>query len=201
MAVLCREHRLLYLGNKRTGSTAVGRALELRFGGIYLPSKRFVTASGEVVSRRHSTLRQVLEHGLLDVDVHELCKFTTVRNPFDSLVSLWAKLRFRANRAGSWVHSKDVSFATWVEKRFGDAEPTSMHADFAEGADAILRFERLSMDLSDLVASLGLPPIVLEPQNTTVERIRDYRSYYDDRTRAIVERVFRDDLDRFDYSF
>lgn len=201
MAVLCREQRLLFIGNKRTGSTAVGRALESAFGAVYVPNERYVSARDEVVSRRHSTLRQLVEHRLLDIPLDELHKFTTVRNPFDSLVSQWAKLRFRANREGGWVQSRAVSFPSWIEKRFAHADPTSMHAEYVEGVDVVLRFERLAADLDDLLASRGLPSIIVARENATVERSPDHREYYDDRAREIVARVFREDLARFDYEF
>lgn len=201
MAVLCREQRLLFIGNKRTGSTAVGRALESAFDGIYVPGERRPSTDGGVISRRHATLLQLVEHGLLDVDRRELCVFTTVRNPFDSLVSQWAKLRFRANRAGNWVQHRAAPFSSWVVKRFGRARPTSMHAEYVAGVDVVLRFERLAADLDEFLLARGLPAITVERENETVERTPDYRSYYDEPAFEIVARVFREDLERFDYSF
>lgn len=201
MAVYCAEHGLLFIGNKRTGSTAVGRCLEQQLGGRYVPDKRLVLPDGSVISKRHATLEQIRRAGLIDVPLETLLKFTAVRNPFDSVVSHWAKLRFRGNRAEVWVQRDEVPFPAWVTRALGESEPASMHAEFVDGVDVILRFESLASDLNELLRSRGLPAVDLQLDNRTDDRERDYRAYYDEPSRRIVERLFREDLDRYGYVF
>jgi hypothetical protein len=44
-------------------------------------------------------------------------------------------------------------------------------------------------------------PIESPKLNVTNEKERDYRSYYTPKARAIVERIYAPDLERFGYSF
>jgi hypothetical protein len=201
MAVLCAQYDLLFIGNQRTGSTAVGRALERQYGGVYVPRERIDLADGSRISKRHSTLAQIERYGLVQQPLWSLLKFAAVRNPFDSLVSMWAKNRHRRNRADSWVSRQEIGFPEFVARRFGSAAPQSMNSPWTSGCDAILRFESLGEELDALLRSRGAPPLEIEVANRTAERARDYRRYYDDATKAIVERVFAEDLERFDYAF
>jgi hypothetical protein len=75
-----------------------------------------------------------------------------------------------------------------------------MYAGFMEGADQVLRFERLQHDFDLALAHLGLPPHEIPPWNITQAK-GEYREFYDDATRALVAHVFAPDLQRFDYSF
>jgi hypothetical protein len=75
-----------------------------------------------------------------------------------------------------------------------------MYEGFLEGADQVLRFERLQRDFDLALAHLGLPPHEIPPWNITDAR-GEYREFYDDATRALVAHVFAPDLQRFHYSF
>ncbi len=201
MAVLCAEHGLLFIGSKRTASTAVGNALVEQLRGVYVPRVRIELRPSGNISKRHSTIAQIEHYGLIQVELDSLLKVTTVRNPFDSLVSLWAKERFRENRTQSFTQLKRVDFSEWMWKKFNHREVISMNRDFVQGVDSILRFESLQDDLNGLLRSRGIPPVVLPVVNRTSERDRDYRKYYDDRAREVVERVFAPDIENFDYTF
>jgi hypothetical protein len=60
------------------------------------------------------------------------------------------------------------------------------------------RFERINEDFAQVSNKLGLD-LVLPHENATAHR--DYRTYYDDRTAALVAEAFAEDIDRFGYSF
>ncbi len=202
MAVYCAQYKLLFIGNKRTGSTAVAQALIEQLGGQYRPPKRHRVDERTVISKRHSTVRQLVQYGLLEAPIDGLCKFCAVRNPFDSLVSLWTKLRHRPNRwSGRRVLLEEIEFLPWLKGRLGRAAPQSMHDEFTEGVDVVMRFETLEEDLMAVLARAGAPAVALPRSNPTTQRAADYRAYYDDEARALVERVFGGDLDKYGYAF
>lgn len=140
MAILCREVGLLFIMRPRTGCTAVGRTLCNELSGEYIPSDDVRDGEGRaVVQKKHSTLADLLDHGLIRADEAErLYKVTTVRNPFDSVVSLYVNLTvtyppLRADPE-SWVYrvpgfidemalAEGRSFEGWVLRRF--RSPTS----------------------------------------------------------------------------
>jgi hypothetical protein len=68
--------------------------------------------------------------------------------------------------------------------------------------DRVLRFERLAADLAELAETLGLAGLRLERVNPTRAKVagRELASYYDDRSLALVRRLYARDFDLLGYS-
>jgi hypothetical protein len=151
-----------------------------------------------------------------------------VRNPFDTLVSFYIKKAVTyqplLNNPASFVHripgyaedmrwAKEHTFDQWIERRYSRGlldrvlrgrrgGPASLFSRYAEGVDAVMRFESLQTDLDGVLARAGVTRRIVIPNfNITPERDRDYRRYYTPRTRRIVESRFAEDLRRYDYQF
>jgi hypothetical protein len=234
MPIVSRAHRFLFLMAPRTGCTALGeRVLIPRFGGEYVPSEDCSTSGGRVIARRkHGTLDEILRVALLSRhEVRQLLVFTTVRNPFDSLVSWYFKLRTvrvrEATDPGSWIHREPghariieaacaLDFSDWVIDRYTRLatwrhpvarvrrrllRPHHMYGPYLRGADVVMRYEALERDLGRVLERLGLPVVAIPVRNRTHGRDRDYRPYYTERARRVVEYVFRPDLRCFGYRF
>lgn len=223
MAVLCRALGLLFVLNPATGSTAIARLLVDRFGGEWLPAQ-----DGPVVPRKHSTLAELLAAGLLSPDARsKLCVATTVRNPYDRLVSIHAKRRgipdeqlarpdFYMNRQSGGERAEEVrwirdhDFRAWIRRRFVRnwalrtllGRPPSVYERYVEGVDVVMRYERLQQDFDALIRRLGAEPVPIPRVNVSRERIRrDYREEYDRVSRLLVRIGQRRDLERFGYGF
>lgn len=223
MAVLCRDLGLLFVLNPATGSTAIGSLLREQYGGEWLPAENRPN-----VSKKHSTLRELLDAGLLRPEEREkLCVVTNVRNPYDRLVSIyWKRMRIQPEQLadpGFWLnrHSKPGrieevhwikrhGFAAWIRRRFVRnwlprlvrGQSPSVYAQFVDGADVVLRYERLQQDFDDLIRRRGATPVEIPQLNVTAERTRrDYRDEYDLLSRSLVRIGQRADLERFGYSF
>ena len=67
------------------------------------------------------------------------------------------------------------------------------------GVDVVLRFESLTQGFAELAERLGFPGRL--PHVNASRRASDYRSAYDERTRAIVAERFGRDCERFGYVF
>jgi hypothetical protein len=124
-------------------------------------------------------------------------KFTIVRNPFERMVS-W----YRWCQAEGWPK---MSFDKFVSE---DRALTvmSLHTtqkDFLSingnlAVDCTGRYEYLEDDWQLIVERFGI--------HTELEHVKstgdyDYHDYYDDLTKAAIEKVFADDLEVFDYAF
>lgn len=137
MAIICREHRLLFLMAPRTGCTAVGSVLLKELGGEWIPAEDILDGNGQfLVQKKHSTLKQLLEFKLISrQECEELTTFTAVRNPFDSLVSLYFKMhrgyQDELNDPDSWVYkvpgyadglkaTRELTFDQWLNRGFPD---------------------------------------------------------------------------------
>ncbi|MEX2475917.1 sulfotransferase family 2 domain-containing protein [Marinobacter sp.] len=150
MAIICREHGLLFLMAPRTGCTAIGSVLMEQLGGEWLPNDDVMDEKGlYVVQKKHCTLDQLLEFKLLsEAQRREFVTFTTVRNPFDSLVSLYFKMhkgyQDELENPDSWVYKvpgyaddlkliRNMTFDQWINRFYPDL-PVHLESKSLSGA-------------------------------------------------------------------
>jgi len=141
-------------------------------------------------------------------------KFTFVRNPWDRVVSAYEYFL----RGGRVAHDKQWAddilhhysnfeefVVEWVrEENIWEKEHFALQSSFINIngkplVDFIGRYEEIDSDYEKLrgILKFGLPLPVI---NKTVNR-KPYQSYYSDKTAAIVERVYADDILLLNYSF
>ena len=211
----------------KTACTAIGEVLRKQFGGQFIPGKDILDSHGRiVVQRKHSTLSQLIQHGLLTVTESEsLLKVAAVRNPFDSLVSEYLKKRLTytplLSDPSSWVnrsprYAEDMrycqthSFNAWIfrlcsrkiiKRLLGNQ--ASVFADFTRGMDVVMRFESIEKDLGEVFKRAGiLSKAEIPVVNRTAERNhRDYRSFYSRPAALMVRWAYSYDLKTYGYHF
>lgn len=141
-------------------------------------------------------------------------KFAFIRNPWDRLVSAFFYLKKGGSNAmdKQWALSNlsqydtfDAFVAGWVsdenvEKYFHFIPQHKFVCDesLTLKVDYLGRFETIQADFDAIAAKLGLDqqlPYVNQSQR------RSYQSYYTDRTKQIVQDVYRKDIEHFEYSF
>lgn len=211
----------------RTACTAVGELLCEHYGGEFLPAEDILDSRGFIsVQRKHSTLSELLAYNLLTArEAKSLLKVAAVRNPFDSLVSLYFKQRLKYQPLladpTSWVHrspgyvqsmryAQRDSFNTWVFrvcyrkiiKRFLGLR-ASMFIDYTNGTDEIIRFESMVGDLKNAFSRAGITWKADIPSvNRTDERTDcNYRSFYSRPAAFAVAAAYSYDLRTFGYQF
>lgn len=211
----------------KTACTAIGELLLKQFGGEFIPGKDILDSHGRIsVPRKHTTLSQLVQHGLLTVTQSEsLLKVAAVRNPFDTLVSEYLKKRFKykplLSDPSSWVNDQpryadDMrycqthSFNAWifskcskkVVKRLLGNQP-SMFADFTAGVDVVMRYESIEKDLGEVFKRAGILSNAQIPvvNRTTERQSRDYRSFYSRRAALMVRWAYSYDLETYGYRF
>jgi hypothetical protein len=67
--------------------------------------------------------------------------------------------------------------------------------------DFIGRYERLEDDFAEACRRIGIPAPALPHRRQATDRSRDYRSYYDEATAALVAERFAADIALLDYRF
>jgi hypothetical protein len=212
MAVICREHKLLFLANPRTGTQAIRQTLIESGIGEEIPP--WSERGGK--KRHHASQAQLIEWGALtDGEARSLTKFTGVRNPFDSIASHYQKmLNFaRAGTLKPWVKqdrsklarisfvASAPDFDAFVERFFGASKPRSMHAKYVDFADRFYRYEQIERGFREILAEAHVDPVPPLPKYNVTEGKRHYRTYYSDFSREVIGRVFAQDLERFGYEF
>lgn len=143
-------------------------------------------------------------------------KFTIVRNPYDRLVSAFhfmkkgginAKDKRWAERnlapyadfdafVKGWVNRNNI----WKGLHFRPQHSFICVRGNRPGLDFIGYFENLTSDFAHICQQLNIQSTLLET-NRNPERARDYRSYYTEETRAIVARVYAEDIQMLGYAF
>jgi hypothetical protein len=167
-------------------------------------------------SRSHPVLERAAQH---------CASFSVVRNPYD-LVYSW--YRYKREMLGETRHRDPKELAAW-EKGFSywlpryvdkvnyspdktgyrDFNPISpgytqlsylRNSTGAVDCTFTLRFERLQQDFA-IVKDYARSTYDLPVKNVTQIESRDYRTAYDVATRRIVERIYSEDLEFFNYDF
>jgi hypothetical protein len=226
VALICRELGLLFIMAPHTGCTAIGQVLRDRFEAAFLPPEDILDGKGVVrIPRKHTTLRQLLDEGLLTPQERAMLVVAAgVRNPYDEEVSHYKQRErtYRARRDDPETRRKLVGdkpppatlkpmdFETWLRGRYVRSplqkalgRAAKRPADFTEDADVVVRFERLQADVDALMARLGVTEHVEVPifNPTAVREKRPYQEFYTPAARDIVARTFADRIARYGYQF
>ena len=228
MAVICREHRLLFIMAPRTGCTAVAEVLRAELGGEDIPAADDPAALRAGVPVKHATLGQLLAIGAVSRrESAGLFAFSAVRNPYDSIVSLYVKqasgyrglegygddfIERSAQRRQSVRSAQQHNFEDWLvanyEKPLRRRLSRKLRSlrgggnKWLEGVDFVMRYEHLQEDFDKALRRAGIDRRLTIPRvNVTPDRERDFRLYYTDRARQIVEDWYKRELLRFGYTF
>ncbi len=215
MAILCADHDLLFIMAPHTGCTAVGETLKAELGGVFLPGQDIRDADGEVlVPRKHSQLGELMGHRLVTpAQRRTMVVASTIRNPFDALVSHYVKVHDRYTRdpdrrPASTRASRD--FEAWLRYRFRPPLRARLRGRAPErpvrwtlGSEVVMRHERLQQDFDALMARVGVERrIQIVRTNVTTQRAgRPYQEFYTPGARRLVEDLYADDLLQYGYRF
>jgi len=129
--------------------------------------------------------------------------FAFVRNPWDWLVSIYHyMLDNTQHHQHDFVANTFSSFDEFLAwKVVHDLKLQSLFLADAEGrmiVDFVGRIETLDADFAEVCRRGG---ISAELPHINRSRHADYRAYYNDRTRLLVEEAFRKDIEAFGYGF
>lgn len=219
MAIHCDDLNLLYLCTEKTGSTSVSNALLDQLGGRWLPPEHIWDGGRIVVDHKHSSLRDLVEHDLLDdATIRSMRVAITVRNPFAWIVSgyryrrkVLQQRRDLGEATPEWIVSRhddlvraDDDFTTYVrgECELRDGSMVERYlAGFRDHPNlTYMKLESIDDDFNRLISGLGVAWRIAIPHDNTTSGV-GYREMYTDESRALVEASFADDLRRFDYRF
>lgn len=199
--ILSNRKRFVFFAFNKTGSSSIERALgayQSRIATRWLRVK--YSHRGHPAIFKHASPLHVRPL-LGERKWADYFKFCFVRNPFDRLVSLYFYHRQRIPTTHPLA--SQLTFDDWLLGG-GAGSALRLMTDFVtdESGNLILdfigRYENLASDFRTVCGQLGIKA-ELPYDNST--RRDHYSNYYSDRTRNEVERLFAEDLERFDYTF
>lgn len=135
--------------------------------------------------------------------------FAVVRNPWDKVVSHY---HYRVQTNQTDLGDKEIAFPDWVVQAYGEQNPKyydkpKMFLPQTEwccdetGKNIVThfcRFENLNTDFDEVCGKIG--KVASLPHLKSSKR-GDYRAYYDEASRAVVEERFASDIAEFGYTF
>lgn len=199
---LSYSHRFIFVHVYRTGGQSVSQALR-----PYCAAPR-----RPLVNRR---LRSLREHNFGHIRARELkaalppeifdpfFKFAFVRNPWDWQVSVYHYVRQRRDHPDHETFRSLHTFDAYLDWRI-TVKGSELQSDFVRSesgellVDFVGRYERLAEDFDVVCDRIGVE-CALPHVNRSAHG--DFRDYYTSETRALVEEVYRPDIELFGYQF
>ena len=124
--------------------------------------------------------------------------FAFVRNPFDVIASAWDPAVYK-------------DFDEFLEKRIltgieiCSRQSQYEHLSSGDGTllvDFVGRYENLMGDFYKIINAIEVPLMMLPKHNMGKEgKNRDYKKYYTESSRQMIERIFKKDLKHFGYGY
>ena len=153
---------------------------------------------------------------LTDEIIKNYRTFTVVRNPFDRILSLYiwgidpqigdytSEKNFE-----SFVKSvRDNKYSEFNKVRYRTQLDWITDKEKIVRVDNILRFENLQEDFDKLMSVYNLKKMNIEKINTGEEKLKkigklkkNYREYYNQEIKEIVENLYKEDIEYFNYQF
>lgn len=175
---------------------------------IHIPKTAGTSLRSVLLPNADRTVHKTASHFPADV-WEEYFSFAFVRNPFERIVSAYSyhvKGRYRGALRKRYPHLSTMAFAQYLRELvvpqtnqlFFPMITYLTHPDSAAPVDFLGRFENLEQDYRRLAARLDVD---LPLPHAFASRHEHYSYYYDEETRAVVAKVYSQDLERFGYEF
>lgn len=166
--------------------------------------------------KSHATAKEIRDYCYLNQSklyFDSAFKFAFIRNPFDWVVSLYEFIRKNESHE-NYEEIKSMTFdefCMWNVKMVHEQKENNngsinnlsgflLDDDGKLIVDFVGRMENYDNDMRFILGKLGMN-INEIPKINVSERKPDYRDYYNDFSRSIIEEGFADDLKYFNYSF
>lgn len=200
--MISHEHRFIFIHPSKTGGSSVEIALApyCLEKVVYRGSSGHYTVIYRGLNTKHYTFK--MYQSLFHQDLSKYKVVYTLRNPWERVVSGFCYQRSLGARS---TIGNIESFESWMKGyrqvvKYGNFSVVEM----IEGCDWIntlpIIFDDLEFNFEDIVMNfLGLPKIKL-PHLLKSEH-GHYREYYNEETKAIVDKLYAKDIEFFGFQF
>jgi Sulfotransferase family len=210
--MISHEHKCIFIHISKCAGTSVEKALGLKNWDLnydilwgWCPQNRLYL--------QHATPQQLRDLGYIDEKIwEEYYKFIIVRDPWDRAYSdyLWAIDNLNMYDGFSNFIQGKGKFRESLSREtdFNIADHIYAQSDYfklggtAIEYDKVIRFENLEEGLHELATDLSMPPEVFKKkENVNKKRFRHYSVFYTRGRKKLVDRIYAEDIELFDYTF
>jgi hypothetical protein len=205
MVIVSHKHKFIYIKTRKTASTSIQVFLAPHCGkgDIITPMKPITSnkireynelAKNYEGFTSHMSAKKVKKKVGKKI-WNEYFKFTFERNPFDKLVSRYSFRKVEQD-FNAWV--KGLNKETL--HKWGNYEIYTIKGKVA--LDFIGKYEDLTEDLKYVLNKLNIPVEDLTyEKRSRGESKRDYKSFYNEESKNIVETIYKKEIEFFNYKF
>ena len=205
MGCISKNKDFLFLSNHKCASTSIMQSLvgNIGFNGVRNTGKQFDIINEQIVNInnnpwKHASLDIWKEYcNINNIDISNMETFTTVRNPWDRLVSLYSyKSKF----------VKDLNpknFEDFIHKMY-EQDGYLEFRYFVVGSngkklvDHAMKVENIKKDYINFMKRYNLN---LRITHKNKSNRTNYRTYYNEDTKELVRKYFEHEIDKFKYLF
>lgn len=197
MCIIDHDNRLIYIAIPKTGTTSTSAFLEdiISANSIVVKSN----TANDIGLCKHSTAKTISSIIENYSDYHSIA---VIRNPYDWYVS-WFTYR---QRDAAGFSSKNMSFENYLKEEPMD-ELLSWICDDNGNiiVDSIIKYEdgiedEMNNVISKIIKKEKFPK--MKRENVSEKRKHfDYKLYYNDKTKKIVEKLQSETIRKFGYKF
>ena len=188
--MISHKHKCIFVHIAKTGGTSIEHVLDpnvkidQNLNVKSTGNTKFIGKHWKIVDYKKKRNKDIFD---------SYFKFTFVRNPWESEVSLWKWFQLAKGETISFEkhinrRKKRMGFTEWMCDKNGN-----------NLIDFIGRFENLQKDFNIVCDKIGIPQRKLPHKNKSNHK--HYTEYYNDETRSIVAEKYAKDIKRFGYRF
>lgn len=204
------ERKFFFIHVQKAAGTSITRALEKA-----VPDARDVAGKHVRVCEAEGVVEDYLAKGYSSL--------AFVRNPWDRMVSWYERVKLRTRRydprnwrkSDLWAYAANNSrdFDSFILNCTDEINDRGVMKSFAwdqmsylcdksgrQRVQNVGRFETLQDDFAKICKAIGLNAGPLPHRHGSGQK-RDYRTYYSDRTAAVIADRFKRDIEAFGYKF
>jgi hypothetical protein len=227
--MICREYQCLFVHVPKTAGQSVEQFFMDRLG-LDWDRDRAEVMLGDNPDRSrgceklaHLSAAEYVADGFVEAaEFERLFKFSFVRNPYARIVSEYLYRNYFSHRSFRDFVLHKLPAPGWNDDwRHVMPQYDMLHdCDGRLLVDYVGRFENLQRDFDVVCRGLGIEDSALPHRNPSdkrsrnikrrvrnlifrngEDRLRHYTEFYDDETRAAVDRLYRRDIETFGYEF
>ncbi len=191
---VCSDPKIVWFRNAKVGTRSI----------LALLDQLDVTVDTTPSSKLAYNSRRYSEH----------LKFAFVRNPWDRLLSGWKNKIRGQNKLQNIItteqHEQFQSFDVFADyiccqdlASFNNHFRLQCHNIKYDALDILGRFENFNNDMKYILVQAGISEPTEIPHKNKSKNIKlsDFREYYSYKTKDLVERAYKEDINMFGYDF
>ena len=201
--IISHRHKFIFIHIPKTGGTSITKAL-MPFLGI----KDLTGKDSHEDPLYHHRTAQEIKKIVGEKIWNSYFKFAVVRNPWDLMVSEFHYFKntpYLKNIVPKYDEKiKNYStFRTFIEAEEKNTEKPYLKYILDENGknmvDYVATLENIDSDFEKIIQRIGLRGLKMIHDNQSEHK--HYSNYYDNKTKLIVEKLFKNEIKKFDYKF